>query len=394
MRSHGKRGLALVYVAALLGVITLMCSLAADFGRVQLAKAELVRATDAAAHAGAEALGSWTTARDLAAAYASSNSVDGTPLILDTSGGAGVNDIVFGTWDEVKRTFTTLSGSNQQYANAIQINTYRDVPLFFTRVAGINSCRVRASATACQVPSVYGVVGLNYIKMSGNASDSYWSTSGSSSGNAGNIVSNGDITLSGSSSIHGNAHPGIGKQVYGAANVYGSTTPLTTVLSYANGDASPYNNSNNDNNLLPNGVLSSTSVSVGSSKTYPIPAGNYVVNNFNVSGTINLQGPVTFYIYGSVNLSGKASTASNLPKNLKLVMIPNPSNGTAPGTIVISSNSDLYATIYAPQSPLTISGSGDLYGSVVAKSIDMTGSSGIHYDVSLLGNKSTISLVK
>ncbi len=74
-------------------------------------------------------------------------------------------------------------------------------------------------------------------------------------------------------------------------------------------------------------------------------------------------------------------------------MVPSTS-GTAPGSINLGSGSDLYATIYAPQSALTMSGSGDLYGSVVAKSIDMTGSSAIHYDLVLDGGMNGLSLVK
>jgi Flp pilus assembly protein TadG len=385
----------MVYVAAISTIVVGFASLAVDYGRVQLAKEELRRGADAAAHAGALRLGSWTTARDAAAAIASGNNIDGTAMTLDTSGAAGVNDILFGTWDDVNRTFTKLTGSNQNYANAIQINSYRDVNLYFARVMGVSTCRVRASSTACQLPTVYGLVGLNYIKMGGNASDSYWSTSGAGSGNSGNIGSNGDITLSGSSSIHGNAHPGIGKSVIGASNVYGSTTPLTTALSYANGSAAPYSSSNNDNALLDPTIVSANSIDA-KNKTANIPAGHYFLQDFSqgAGGSLTLLGPVTFYVYGSVSIGGSATVASNLPKNLTIVMVPNPTTGAAPGSISITSNSALYATIYAPQSALTMSGNGDLYGSVVAKSIDMTGSSAIHYDVALSGNKSTISLVK
>ena len=74
--------------------------------------------------------------------------------------------------------------------------------------------------------------------MSGNASDSYWSSNGTTptGGAMGNIGSNGPITLSGSSSIHGNAWPGAGYSVSGATKVTGSTAPLTTPLVYPDGD--------------------------------------------------------------------------------------------------------------------------------------------------------------
>ena len=44
-----------------------------------------------------------------------------------------------------------------------------------------------------------------------------------------------------------------------------------------------------------------------------------------------------------------------------------------------------YADIYGPQSRINMSGTGDIYGSIVGKSIDMTGNSAIHYDMSLGG---------
>src|SRR6266542_5733015 len=108
-----RRGISLIYVA--IGGVAFFCmaSLAVDYGRVQLAKTELRRAADAASRAGAAGLGNWQTARDLAAQYALANNVDGTPLVLDTSGGIGINDILFGTWDEVSKTFTTLAGSKR-----------------------------------------------------------------------------------------------------------------------------------------------------------------------------------------------------------------------------------------------------------------------------------------
>ena len=64
------------------------------------------------------------------------------------------------------------------------------------------------------------------------------------------------------------------------------------------------------------------------------------------------------------------------------------------GGVSIGSSSDLYATIYAPQSAVTLSGSGDLYGSIVGLSVSMTGSSAIHYDLALDPNNGAIGLVQ
>jgi hypothetical protein len=61
-------------------------------------------------------------------------------------------------------------------------------------------------------------------------------------------------------------------------------------------------------------------------------------------------------------------------------MCPDP-NGQAPGAVSIGSGTSLYANIYAPQSAITMSGNGDIFGTIVGKSVSMTGTSTIHYDL-------------
>jgi hypothetical protein len=231
--------------------------------------------------------------------------------------------------------------------------------------------------------------------MSGNSTTSYWNTGPGTPANGGNIGSNGDITLSGLSSIRGNVHPGVGKAKLGGGTVYGVVSNLITPLSYANGSAAPYSLTNNDNGLLPAGSFnaSNKNLTLGNGNT-TLQGGNYVINTFSMgaNGTMNLTGPVTLYCYGSFSLLGQAITNGNAAKNLTIVMIPNPNNGVAPGSITIGSGTALYAKIYAPQSPLVMSGNGAFYGSIVAKSVSMTGGSAINYDASL-GRNGGIALV-
>ncbi len=74
-------------------------------------------------------------------------------------------------------------------------------------------------------------------------------------------------------------------------------------------------------------------------------------------------------------------------------MVACASTGLA-GTMKLGSNTNLFANIYAPQSPIIISGNGDIYGSVLGKSVDMTGNAHIHYDLDSNGGYMGIAIVK
>src|SRR5206468_1165645 len=100
------------------------------------------------------------------------------------------------------------------------------------------------------------------------------------------------------------------------------------------------------------------------------------------------------YCYGTFSMLGGTSTYGATAQNLSIVMVPDPTNGGAPGSVTIGSSAALYASIYAPQSPVTLSGSGDIYGCVLGLSVDMTGSSAIHYDMALDANNGVVSIVQ
>ena len=48
----------------------------------------------------------------------------------------------------------------------------------------------------------------------------------------------------------------------------------------------------------------------------------------------------------------------------------------------------------APQSDITLAGNGAIYGQIIGKSVTMTGSSDIYYDLSLQGGNNVIQVVK
>lgn len=387
-----RRGFSLMFIGVAIVVLVGLASLAADFGLVQIAKSELQTAVDASARAAAGSLPSVSAAQTAATSIASQNRYVSHSLTLDPT-----TEIEFVSWDESTGSYSVLTGGDRSNANAVRISVERAIPLQLARLIGITSSNVRVSAIAMMNDTSYGVIGLEYIKMSGNSSNSYYSEDGSTPtqfGKKGNVASNGDITLSGSSSINGNARPGIGKQVIGASAVTGSTAPLNYVLSYPVGDAGIYK-TQNDNGNIPNANLSASSFSLGKNKDLTLPGGNYYFNYFSTGAgsELNFTGPTTIYVYGDVSLGGKTKTSADLPQNLRIITVPSPWGGPA-GTIEIGGTSALHADIYAPQNRIRMTGTGDIYGSVLGRSIDMTGTSAIHFDRSLLTVADGIVLVR
>jgi Flp pilus assembly protein TadG len=382
-RLHRRGGFSLLYAILAMVVLFGLISFAVDYGRMQVVKSELQRVADAAALHAAPGLldGSY---QDRARIVAAENTVDGASFRMNNG------DVTSGTW--ANGTFS-VGGPNP---NAVRIHAeLTAVPMIFGRLIGISTRDVQAYSIAVLPLASYGVVGLTSISMGGNTSTSYWSPDGTAnSSEHGSIASNGNITLSGSTMIYGDARPGVGGTISGGSGrVTGSTQQLAAPLSFPNANAGTYENVNDDN-LVPQ-IDAGHDLKIGGSTTVTIPAGTYYLHDLTISpqATLICSGPVTMYVYHNVNVGGSTLTYGNLPRNLKIILCPD-KNGNSPGPVSISSNSAMYASIYAPQSPVTLSGNGDLYGSVLGQSISMTGTSNIHYDLSLSGGTGVATLVK
>jgi hypothetical protein len=396
---YRPRGTSLIWSLVALVALTAFCSLAVDVGRVHLVRAELRLAADSAARYGATGLGSGpTSVRARALSAAGDNKADGTFVTIDST-----EDVDLGTWDTSTRTFTVLHGNNQASANAVRVTVSRTaargsaVRLAFAGIVGRPTCDVRASAIAWAPPAPYGLVGLNYIKMSGNSTAAYWSTTGASAGPAGNIASNGDITLGGGSYVNGDAHPGPNHVVNGGmGHVAGAMTPLSAPLNYPNGDGSLARTANSNANVPAAYRTAGGDLALQKGDSLSLPGGTYYFHSFDLAADASLSftGPTTLYLYGDLALNGGATTTyQNLARNLTIVLCPAP-DGTPPGKVKINSSSALYATIYAPQSPVAITGSGAIYGSLLGLQVDMSGGSSVHYDRALDGAAAGVKLVE
>ena len=129
----------IVVIVSMIGFL----SFAIDWGRVQLAKSQLIVATNAAARAALVDRAAGTTVETTAAvAYAAKNLVDGTPLVLLPG------DVTPGNWNPTSRVFV----ANATPANAVRVVGVRNaarssaVPLAFGGLFGIS--RVNLSFTA------------------------------------------------------------------------------------------------------------------------------------------------------------------------------------------------------------------------------------------------------
>ncbi|MEO6434865.1 MAG: pilus assembly protein TadG-related protein [Tepidisphaeraceae bacterium] len=389
MTSIGKRhrralrGMALLWVTVAMTLFCAIGSLAMDYGRIQVVRSELHRAADAAARAAAANLAQPSAARRIASEYASRNIADGSPVELLVS-----KDVELGTWDHSSRKFSPLTGPRENAANAVRVTAYRiaarstAVPLLWASLLGQNTCDVRAVAICAVGGANYGIIGLDWVAMQGNSTSSYWPGGASNGGSFGSVASNGNITLSGDATINGDARPGIGMTATGG-RVSGSRESLDVVLSFPAGDAGTYATVN-DNNQLPRWACPGDNLVLAKNRQLTAPGGTYYFRDVITGGssTIRFSGPTTIYCWGRFDMNANTTTAADLPTNLKIVMCTGP-QGQRPGPLSINAGANFYAQVYAPQSAVTVTGGGDIFGSVLGKTVDMSGTGRIHYDLSL-----------
>jgi hypothetical protein len=379
--------MAVVYVAVLMVVVLGFASLGVDWAQVQLAKTQLLAASDAASRAAAaNIVNGVTSAQDAAVQYGGDNSVAGTAFVVNPT-----SDIDFGTWSTTARTFTVLTGAARSSANAIRIWGRRTnakgnpIKLTFGPLIGASTIDMQVVSIAYEPPGTggYGVVGLGSVLLQSGAAiktDSYDAASGPySSGSAGDygyVATNGGMNLNGTVTINTNIYMQSGQSLSANGSVsYGTRKALTSTLVWPTPSAGSYATSNNNSSI---GMPTNGANLNFSSGTLNIPSGNYYLNTFNVSGgTINISSGVTLYMNGDFSVSGGTiNVSSDLPANFAVKMV------TAAG-VNISGGSNLYADIQAPTSPINISGTNNVYGRLIGSSLNVSSGLSIHVDTSL-----------
>ncbi len=252
------------------------------------------------------------------------------------------------------------------------------------------------------------IIGLDSVTISGAGPiDSYDSNGGypATKSSLANVVSNGTITMTGSAKVSGNVRSTrAGVNMSGATQVTGNATAGTTVT--RTGSATVGGTITN-NSPAPVIVLPAVSVcgppyssTSGISGTYSYNAstgdltlsgtniatlanGNYCFHNVTVgsSSQLKVNGPVTIKLTGTFNTSGAASVNNTtmIPGNLRILSSYTGSNG-----VNFSNSASAYLVVYAPGTDVTISGAAPLFGTVEGKTLTVSNSGMLHYDVRLL----------
>ena len=240
-----------------------------------------------------------------------------------------------------------------------------------------------------------GFVGLDSISMSTGVVDTYDSTKGSYASQAtsspmhacadSHVQSNGNIALSGSAMVYGDAIPGPGRTVSGATGVTGSTAPATSPVV---ADACVY--------APPIGPMGSVAGSI------TLCAGKHRYTSFVISAgkVATITGDVELWVDGRFEIAGSGI----LEHGARLTVHHGTDKFTIGGTgfvnqdqkpanltvdsattssVTLSGIGAFFGTLRAPKAPFTATGGAGIYGAVVAKTMTISGGTSLHYDKAL-----------
>lgn len=228
--------------------------------------------------------------------------------------------------------------------------------------------------------------------VNGSGSNQYANTDG-------DVGSNGDISMDSNIGVYGDASPGPGESVTGdLANITGTTTPMATPITLPEivvpsiGLTALTESFDTETLLSGSYNYGSMTVNVGRTLTIVGPA-TIVVGNFKMNKNSNLfvdasDGPVKFIVTDDFRLLQNTVIRSTSydPSQVEFNLLSD--NILDPGIDVtfdedavdFEANSQLYATVYAPDAEVTINSNFELFGSMVARRVDLNSNCRIHYD--------------
>jgi Flp pilus assembly protein TadG len=373
-------------VAISLVMLLSFVALAVDAGYIYVSRAQMQRAVDASALAGASALPDGegpAVARAVDAA--GRNAVGGTPVSEQEA------TVIIGRWEGTAREFYPASEGDEVTPNAVRVIGARpDVPLFLARVMGNSTTDVVKDAIALSHGAkCIGVWGLQGVTGDGNVfTDSYDPDRGPYG--PGNINAYGDlcscqnVDLRGDVDINGNVMWGEGYSLLTSGSSYyiagsrGEQRCQEFVPDIDMEEAA----FNNDNATIGQTDLgrdpfggSQWDLVVTGQDNLTLTGGTYYFTSALIDGqaTLTITGPTTIYVAGSSFFTGGGvANVTEDPANLLIY-------STGP-TVNLSGNAGFYGAVIAPAADLVLEGTGDYYGTILGRTLDMDGTAFIHVD--------------
>jgi hypothetical protein len=244
-----------------------------------------------------------------------------------------------------------------------------------------------------------GFIGLDSVSMRGSNSvvDSF-NSSDSTHGSSAAVLSNGAIDIGGRiSGTVVSAQGSVSLQPNGA--VSGDVSAGTTISNRGTVSGSINPNS-------PSGVLVGTAVpscgaftlnpSISGDFTYSngdlkvtgqrvaiLAAGSYCFHSITLTGgaTIQVNGAVSISLTGELNAGGGSfSNTTRIPANLAIASSYSGKNGVS-----INGGADVFLTLYAPTTEVSVTGNASVFGSMLGKTLTVVGNPDLHYDTQLNG---------
>lgn len=262
------------------------------------------------------------------------------------------------------------------------------------------------------IPASVSGIGVNTaLTVNGSTIDSYDSTNGDYGGanvgssacmgtnstTAGTVVLSNSARVNGSLNVGPNGNPATVISKDGTSTISGPTAPMAaaiampTITAPTNLGASQGNVSyqgNHDTTLTTNmhvqtlTVKSNAKLYISGNVTI-LADGDVLIQN---TGGVEVLpgGSLTIYVQGALTIQKKASVdGMNLSRMECLVM------GTTPVTL---SGSSMQGVIIAPNAAVNMSSAFNMYGAIIAKSLSMSGGSGLHEDKRITSQVDRVTL--
>jgi Flp pilus assembly protein TadG len=397
-----RKGVVALWVAVAAPALLASVGAGVQVGQYAVARGDLQVASDAAAYAGARALG------------ASGNAQTAANVAANVAEVNGVAGSASRSWVPASKTLTdnriqvTIGPGVTSSANtAVTVTVSRSINgAFALLLGGAATQTITASSTADSVPGATG--GQPCLLALGTSADAL-SMSGTTdvTGRNCNMRSNGGLQMSGSGTINVPAvYTGGVISTSGTVRITGDQnqnagTITDPFLSYAPlqaalaglrpGSGTAFRLTGSSGGTISPGTYSS--ITVSGSQTLTMNPGLYVVNgdiSFSSSGQLVGSG-VTIISSGSINFSGSSSASLSAPDSQTtsggVPGVLYASTSTSANSVTGSTGMPVSGLIYTPNASMTFTGSSAVNGctEVVALKIRMTGSSSTEANCAVYG---------